>query len=35
MLEEYAHRHIVDEEIHADQVDKMLRSSGETGVFSG
>jgi bacterioferritin len=28
-LEEYAHTHIVDEESHADQVNKMLRKPGD------
>jgi len=33
LLEEYARELIVDEELHADEVNKMLRRPGETGAF--
>jgi bacterioferritin len=33
MLEEYARRMIAAEEMHADEVDKMLRNPGETAAF--
>lgn len=33
MLEEYARQMIAAEEMHADEVDKMLRKPGETGAF--
>ena len=33
LLEEYARSLITEEEMHADAVDKMLRRTGETGVY--
>lgn len=33
LLEEYAREMIVNEEMHQDEVNKMLRRSGDTGVF--
>jgi bacterioferritin len=33
MLEEYARQMILAEEMHADEVDKMLRKPGETAAF--
>lgn len=33
LLEEYARELIVEEELHIDEVNKMLRRPGETGVF--
>ena len=35
LLEEYAREMIVAEELHQDEVNKMLRRPGETGVFQG
>ena len=35
LLEEYAREMIVSEELHQDEVNKMLRRPGETGVFQG
>lgn len=34
LLEEYAREMIVSEELHQDEVNKMLRRPGETGVFT-
>lgn len=34
-LEEYARRMIYEEEMHQDEVDKMLRKPGDIGAFSG
>jgi bacterioferritin len=33
LLEEYARELIVDEELHADEVNKMLRRPGDTNAF--
>jgi bacterioferritin len=33
LLEDYARGLIVEEETHADQVNKMLRRTGRTGVY--
>ena len=35
LLEEYAREMICEEELHADEVNKMLRKPGETAVFPG
>lgn len=35
LLEEYARSLITEEEMHADAVNKMLRRTGETGVYEG
>ncbi|EXI67282.1 MAG: Bacterioferritin (cytochrome b1) [Candidatus Accumulibacter adjunctus] len=35
LLEEYARELIVDEELHADEVNKMLRRPGDTAAFEG
>jgi bacterioferritin len=35
LLEEYARKLIAEEEMHADEVNKMLRSPGDTGVYKG
>ncbi len=35
LLEEYARNLITEEEMHADAVNKMLRRTGETGVYEG
>lgn len=35
LLEEYARKMIMEEEIHISDVDKMLRKPGELGAFSG
>ena len=35
LLEEYAREMIVSEELHQDEVNKMLRRPGETGAFKG
>lgn len=35
LLEEYARRMVFEEEMHQDEVDKMLRKSGDIGAFSG
>jgi bacterioferritin len=35
LIEEYAREMIVSEEMHLDEVNKMLRRPGEMGVFKG
>lgn len=34
MLEEYAREMIVEEELHQDEVNKMLRKPGDTGIYT-
>jgi len=35
LLEEYAREMIVNEELHQDEVNKMLRRPGDTAAFKG